>query len=569
MKRTLSASAFSILCAGLLTGFASMEPPQGYVEQSVTVPGLASGMYNEVGDHEIAQYRWEPAGYLRISTRTRDEDYLFRFYPITNQDYLLIFTTDAPTTEGIVTGYFKARIEDGVLSVTDYDVKDAAVMEVLASRQGLSAKDGLLSSTSEGGLSINQLVELFKTLQPDANIEEDVGRSNNLCKFSDQPPASISPADIDNIAIEKLVHEAQQCNPVAGYALAQRYQAGRGISKDPGLAYRWYAMAAELGYAPAQVALGKMYLHGAEGVEKNGDKAATWLRLAAEQGVAEAQSDLGVMYGTGQGVEADNAEAVKWLRMAAEQNSPMALFNLGVMYENGTGVEKDLAQALEWYQRAAAQGNPNAAQRLAVLDQSAAEKTAESMTAGEVLASSDEYIRLLNLYSNAVDAYTSGDHARAYALASEAAAGHIPRAYYLLGMLSFNGEGTAKNLDVAREWYLKAAESGEVDAYLKLADLYAGYGGHPRDDTEMVRWARAFADTGDMDGQFYYGRMFLLGDGVAKDGGMAAEWFTRAAEQGHRQAMFFLAKMYKLGKGVPVDLERAAYWEKHYQDTAS
>ena len=58
---------------------------------------------------------------------------------------------------------------------------------------------------------------------------------------------------------------------------------------------------AELGYAPAQVALGWMYTEG-KGVPLDDKEAARWYQLAANWGSASAQFVLGVMYAEGRGV---------------------------------------------------------------------------------------------------------------------------------------------------------------------------------------------------------------------------------------------------------------------------
>ena len=80
-------------------------------------------------------------------------------------------------------------------------------------------------------------------------------------------------------------------------------------------AARWYRLAAEQGYAKAQVNLGARY-HEGVGVAKDASEAARWWRLAAQQGEVPAQLNLGQMYGNGEGVVRDPVEACKWLTLA-------------------------------------------------------------------------------------------------------------------------------------------------------------------------------------------------------------------------------------------------------------
>jgi len=44
-----------------------------------------------------------------------------------------------------------------------------------------------------------------------------------------------------------------------------------------------------------------------------------WYRLAADQGFAFAQVNLGFLYANGRGVPQDDAEAARWFRQAAEK----------------------------------------------------------------------------------------------------------------------------------------------------------------------------------------------------------------------------------------------------------
>ena len=87
-----------------------------------------------------------------------------------------------------------------------------------------------------------------------------------------------------------------------------------------------------------------------------------------------------------------------------------------------------------------------------------------------------------------------------------------------------DGDGVAKSYEKAAEWYLKAAEQGNVDAQERL------------------------------------GRMYSSGYGVAKSHEKSAEWYRKAAEQGSVHAQSILVVMYQTGYGVVSSLEHAAEW---------
>lgn len=120
-----------------------------------------------------------------------------------------------------------------------------------------------------------------------------------------------------------------------------------------------FRLAAEQGYAPAQISLGDCYWD-CEGVPEDEHEAVKWYRKAAEQGYDEGQLVLGNCYRDGYGVEEDYHEAVKWMQKAAEQGNELAQFHLGCWFMNGEGVEQNQEEAIKWYLMAAEQGQEDA-----------------------------------------------------------------------------------------------------------------------------------------------------------------------------------------------------------------
>jgi TPR repeat protein len=59
-----------------------------------------------------------------------------------------------------------------------------------------------------------------------------------------------------------------------------------------------------------------------QGRALNFTEAMRWYRLAADQGFAEAQIIIGNMYASAQGVPRDFTEAMRWYRLAADQGLP-------------------------------------------------------------------------------------------------------------------------------------------------------------------------------------------------------------------------------------------------------
>ena len=102
-------------------------------------------------------------------------------------------------------------------------------------------------------------------------------------------------------------------------------------SKDDAEAVKWFRLAAEQGYAKAQVELGYRYRWGL-GVPSDDAEAGRWLRLAAEQGHAKAQIEMALSYSQ------DDAEAVRWVRLAADQgDADGTVQSRAHAYANGAG----------------------------------------------------------------------------------------------------------------------------------------------------------------------------------------------------------------------------------------
>jgi TPR repeat protein len=117
--------------------------------------------------------------------------------------------------------------------------------------------------------------------------------------------------------------------------------------RDYSKAMELFRQAAAKGNLEAQYQIAELYDFGS-GVAKNPEEAMKWYRQAAENGYAEAQFEIGVRYAQGRDAKQDYAEALHWLQKAADQTHPEALAWMGTMYEEGYGVPKDQMEAYFW-----------------------------------------------------------------------------------------------------------------------------------------------------------------------------------------------------------------------------
>ena len=201
-------------------------------------------------------------------------------------------------------------------------------------------------------------------------------------------------------AFNCFLEAAKRGNIKAQWRLAECYEDGNGVPRNPSEAAKWYQKladegdaeaqyrlavsypvrgpegktvvfelmhnAAEHGNVKAQMCLGSYYAKG-YGVKKDMVKALKWFQRLAEQGVTEAQCCLGWIYEQGSDEAPRNPEtAVKWYGKAAEQGLAEAQFRLGYCYTRNLGVPADKTKAFQWYRKAAEQKHAKALHNLGV-----------------------------------------------------------------------------------------------------------------------------------------------------------------------------------------------------------
>ena len=109
-------------------------------------------------------------------------------------------------------------------------------------------------------------------------------------------------------------------------------------------------------------------------------------------------------------------------------------------------------------------------------------------------------------------------------------------ALYRLGSLHEKGQGVKKDLDKARQLYLTAADKGNAKAVHNMAVLYAeGIDGKP-DYRTAAQWFRKAADKGIADSQYNLGILYARGIGVEQNLAESYKWFSLAAAQGDADA---------------------------------
>jgi serine/threonine protein kinase len=157
-------------------------------------------------------------------------------------------------------------------------------------------------------------------------------------------------------AVPLLTPLATQGRVAAVQCVAEAYEFGLGVPRDPQRALALVQEPAAANDAPAQYRLGWMYANG-DGVIVDWQRAGDLFQTAGNHGHAEALLNLAMMYETGKGVPKDQQRAIEYWGKAAERGSAIAQQNLARRYRNGDGEPKDAGKAAEFYQKAANQEN--------------------------------------------------------------------------------------------------------------------------------------------------------------------------------------------------------------------
>ncbi|MCY4563272.1 MAG: tetratricopeptide repeat protein [Gammaproteobacteria bacterium] len=135
-----------------------------------------------------------------------------------------------------------------------------------------------------------------------------------------------------------------------------------------------------------------------------------------------------------------------------------------------------------------------------------------------------------------------------------------PGAQLYVGNAYLVGEGTAANLDEARRWLGMAAEAGFGPAMTRLASSFREPHTDAPDPAQARFWYEQAAQAGSTDALLALGYMFLNGELGDAPSGTTLDLFRKAAEQGSGPAMAILGHAYMTGSDVQPDFALARDW---------
>ncbi len=364
-----------------------------------------------------------------------------------------------------------------------------------------------------------------------------------------------------DIAYDLFYSLAGQDNALAQYEIGELYHRGSGVDPDVARAARWYASAAELGYAEAQYRLGNMYMMG-EGVPQSDTEAIHWYEKAAQQGHKDAGDNLASLrrISTAKTREELEREAASLPPLKVEKRSAAG----GKTEKRGffkrwfgkdkkpEPVAQTPAQPPLISQTPAPP--PTKTEKKGFFgrlfgkdkekDQTVGGTTEPAGTGNEsvVPAAQNDVGRPAPLAnSGAVSNYELGmayalgntleqDYAKAFEHFTRSAGEGYAPAQYRLAAAYANGDGTEKDPARAVEWYEKSAGQGHTAAQRSLALIYLnGLGDVPRNKPLALAWYNLLAEDGNqMD---IHRRDTLLEELSAQEISMAEELETGIRER--------------------------------------
>ncbi len=299
---------------------------------------------------------------------------------------------------------------------------------------------------------------------------------------------------------------------IEGYARC--FREGLGTPRDLVRAADLYIEAAEHGSVRAAYQLGRLLASRPRLADGRGSPA-LWFRAAAALGSADAAYALarsGERYGLTEG------ERLAYLEAAARAGHIPAIRRLCLAHLFGRGVEKDPAAAL-WFYRTVPRPNRLVETVLRLLCGASAAKEPPLLTGKQDTA-------LYALGEEAMRVGLPGTALRLFLLASEqgsvASAVRVGAAYH-------EGLGTLPNLDIAIDFYRRAAECGSAEAALVLGRIFER---ERRELSEAERWYKVAAEHGTAEHQYILGDFYLAGDKAGEGVRRAVPWLRRAASGG-------------------------------------
>lgn len=397
----------------------------------------------------------------------------------------------------------------------------------------------------------------------------------------------------------------------------------------------WQIKAAEAGHENAQRGLEMQHERGDLESKIDDEQVFNWYVWTAEQGRLWAQLFLAEAFRCGDLIEQDDEQAAHWYLQAVTQDDPHAQLQLGKMYWEGRGVEQDYEQAEYWLENSADQGSAESQYQFS---QFLCEKGEEEEKAGQMIqfAADQDYGPAQYVIASEISGFFDVSDEQCAELFDKALAWYEVEAKFdselrldlalmhldswqapynkshranrfdglhLLEevasepiVIDITSEPSSKNdaqrrasrrlgnellklaskdnISEAIRWLVQAADLGDADACVDLAELYlhenrrfSKFDGRvpPAKLVEIdlqaaVYWFERGFQLGWSGAAYKLGYEYLVGKHLPQNLVLAENWLLKAANAGNRSAPSVLGEEYASGVRLRRDSEAAIYW---------
>lgn len=355
----------------------------------------------------------------------------------------------------------------------------------------------------------------------------------------------------------------EQKNPEAQVILGQLYAKGAVVGKDLNKARELIGLAVAQGYMPAIYQMGELAQQ-----ENDLTLAKQWYEKAANAKYAPAEMALSKLYLLEKSPFYNAQTGFLWMLKAAQNNSREAQLALSDMYKKGTGVEIDENLAKEWQDKAAAiaKGTPNAAEI----------KAAQWLSNGKAVSLADTRYRLHGIFSawHNVAALKQNNYNQPpqmeeitreklfkpqfsmvkpnqiaiseYLNALVSTLGDLPQDKLLFPRYAIDPIATQQK-DTAINKLEGEAILGDVSAQFTLAQMYEHGTDTKQNIDEAIRFYQLAIAQQDLRAEYNLGVLYLEGLKTPADYKQGMDLLVDAAFKGNPYAQYVLGRVYEQG----------------------
>eukprot|EP01127_Copromyxa_protea_P011650 TRINITY_DN2948_c0_g1_i2.p1 TRINITY_DN2948_c0_g1~~TRINITY_DN2948_c0_g1_i2.p1 ORF type:complete len:328 (+),score=60.59 TRINITY_DN2948_c0_g1_i2:148-984(+) len=229
-----------------------------------------------------------------------------------------------------------------------------------------------------------------------------------------------------------------------------------------------------------------------------------------DEGYIAAALKLGQLYVEGNGVQRDIEKATACFKFVSEAGDGEGEHQLGVLQFHGIGTDVDLGAAYFHFQTGAEMGNKNCKAHIGWM-------TVAGL--GVPFANVVEGMKLLHSVEDS------------------------PEALNYLGFCAMEGIGQRCNVQLAFEYFTKAAQKDHLEGLLNLGYMHLQGRGTPQSTWDAAKCFTQAAERGNPLAQIHLGMMYRDGVGVKTSIPEAKAWFERASQQEHPLGKYCLAEL--------------------------